>query len=348
LSSPKDIVEVIPDLYQIRLPIPIRSLDYVFSYLAVDGNDNLLIDSGWPGEESCESLESSLSDLGLSSSKIRRLVISHLHPDHFGLASLIQEHSPGCKVFMHRADAAGILKSQADFDRFIDELHSWLGTHGTPDSLLVEMLKASRETLRFFELPRPNVLVNGGELIAFGKWSFEVLATPGHTVGTICLYDKGSKTLFSGDHILPTITPNISLGPRYMGNPLGDYLDSLKNVRGVEAEYVLPSHERIFSNLGERIQEIEHHHEERLDEALSIIASSSRPQTAFEIASKLRWNTGKWEDLTPWDKRAALMETLAHLKYLEELEQVREIRDDRSNKTAFALIKKGAKKDNVN
>ncbi len=342
MSSPKDSVEVIPDLYQIRIPIPIRSLDYVFSYLAVDGNDNLLIDSGWPSDQSRKALESSLTNIGVSFSQVKRLVISHLHPDHFGLARLIQEQSPDSKVFMHRADAAGILKSQADFDRFIDELHSWLGTHGTPDYLLEEMLKASKETLRFFELPKPNVLVNGGELIEFGKWSFEVLATPGHTVGMICLYDKRSEILFSGDHILPTITPNVSLGPRYMGNPLGDYLDSLKGLKGLQAKLILPSHEIIFFNLRKRIQEIEYHHEERLAETLRIMAKS-HSQSAFEIATNLHWNSGKWEALSPWDKRAALMETLAHLEYLKESEQIQEIRDAGSKKIGFALIKKREK-----
>lgn len=321
MVSANNLVELEPDLYQIRIPIPIRSLDYVYSYLAVDGDDNLLIDTGWPSEEAKEALQSSLKSLGLSFSKIKKIVVSHLHPDHFGLADLIQRDAPDAKVFMHKADAAGILHNQQEFDAFIDELHAWLGTHGTPPTMLADMLRASRETLRFFELPRPNMLVEGGETIKVGeKWNFQIIATPGHTIGMICLYDKKSRTLFSGDHILPTITPNVSLGPRYKGNPLGDYLDSLKKLSNIQAGKVLPSHENIFTNLGERIAQIELHHEQRLNEAVLVLENSGsdgRGQSAFEIASKLHWNTAEWKDLTPWDKRAALMETLAHLQYLK-------------------------------
>ena len=209
-------VEILPGLYQIRLPIPIKSLGSVFAYLAIDGQDNLLIDSGWPGEESLSVLESSLDSIGLTLRDIRRVVVSHLHPDHFGLAAVVRDRAPESKLIMHRSDSEGILNTDEEYRNFIEELHQWLAMHGTPDEELDEMLQASVKMLTYFKPPRPTDVVEGGEILNVGeRWKFEIISTPGHTSGNICLYDRStSHVFFSGDHILPTITPNISLTPR--------------------------------------------------------------------------------------------------------------------------------------
>lgn len=122
--------------------------------------------------------------------------------------------------------------------------------------------------------------------------------------------------------MLPTITPNISLTPNYDGDPLGDYLASIKAIgRLSPVSKVLPSHEFVFENLRKRLVEIKRHHKERLEDALHAL-NSGKAISAYEVASKLHWYTGSWEKLSAWEKRAALMETLAHLEYLTRRNQV--------------------------
>jgi glyoxylase-like metal-dependent hydrolase (beta-lactamase superfamily II) len=328
------IPEILPGFYQIRLPIPIRSLGFAYAYFAQDGNENLLIDTGWPSKDCFYELERSLGEIDIALSAIKNIVISHLHPDHFGLAEQIRDVAPNSKLIIHKADAGLILESYEEYSAFLEDLHAWLSQHGTPTEELEAMLHASSEMLNFFRPPKPTGVLTGGEKILVGdKWNFEVIPTPGHTIGTICLYDRKSEVLFSGDHILPTITPNISLGPFYNGNPLGDYLDSLDRVNELDVNIILPSHEFVFSNLKKRVAEIKAHHRERLNDALSALkeGSSFGPLSAYEIASKLKWYSGTWQSMGAWERRAALMETLAHLEYLRRERSIIEVTETHEN-----------------
>ena len=104
----------------------------------------------------------------------------------------------------------------------------------------------------------------GGEQLPIGRFEFEVWWTPGHSPGHICFLERGKKFILTGDHVLPTITPNISLHPQQQGNPLGDYIASLKRLEDLDVDTVLPAHEYSFTDLRGRLREIEQHHDERL------------------------------------------------------------------------------------
>jgi glyoxylase-like metal-dependent hydrolase (beta-lactamase superfamily II) len=314
-------VELLPGLYQIRLPIPIKSLKTVFAYFAQDGDESLLIDTGWPSQESLKALESALGSIHVRLNQIRKVLVSHLHPDHFGQAELIKQRSSEIELIMHEKDAVGILDSDQEYEGYINAMHEWLRVHGVPGDELEPMRRVSLDMLKFFKPARPNVVVSGGETIRVGgRWRFEVFSTPGHTPGTICLYDRGSShVFFSGDHILPRITPNVSLTQRDKGDPLGDYLLSLERLGKLNTTEVLPSHEWVFTNLRKRIREIKDHHEARLTDALNIIekAKPDDGTSAYKVATMMKWYNGHWNDLSPWNRRAAIMETLAHLEYLK-------------------------------
>src|SRR5579864_310146 len=168
-----------PGLYQIKLPIPIRSLGSVFAYFVFDGENNLLIDTGWQGADSRKALEDAMDVVGFSLSDVETVVVSHLHPDHFGLAEDIKDSAPNSKLIMHRLDAAWILNSREEYERFMKELHDWLGLHGTPKDQLEAMYIASKKMLNFFRPPRPNIVAEGGDIIRVGeKWRFELIHTP--------------------------------------------------------------------------------------------------------------------------------------------------------------------------
>lgn len=322
-------VEVSPGIFQIRLPIPIKSLGSVFVYLVRSGKQNLLIDTGWNTDESFTALKLGLESAGASISDIEKIVISHLHPDHYGLASRLRKESPDSTIIMHRSDALAIRDTQEKFKLFIKRMNEWARDQGVPGDEVEAMMRSSMPILEFVPPPKPDIELIGGEVIRVGEGKeFFAISTPGHTIGNICLYEgSGSGVLFSGDHILPTITPNVSLSPLYPGDPLGDYLESLNKIRSLDVSIVLPSHEFIFSNLRERIEEIERHHEERLEDTLSALKGAREGLSGYDVASKLHWYTGSWEKLSAWEKRAALMETLAHLEYLKRRGKVAEIEE---------------------
>ncbi|MDZ4277824.1 MAG: MBL fold metallo-hydrolase, partial [Dehalococcoidia bacterium] len=124
----------------------------------------------------------------------------------------------------------------------------------------------------------------------------------------------------------PTITPNVSLHPQQMGNPLGDYLASLQRLEPLDVDDVLPAHEHAFTDLRGRLREIVHHHEERLDEMVQIIGDEHK--TAYQVASEVVWTTGRLQDFSHWMRRAALSETLAHLEYAVQEGRLHQVRDN--------------------
>ena len=180
---------------------------------------------------------------------------------------------------------------------------------------------------RQFVVPvEPDQVLWGGELLDFGLYRFEVLWTPGHSPGHVCFLERTQRVILTGDHVLPTITPNVSLHPQQMGNPLGDYLASLQRLEPLEVDDVLPAHEHEFKDLGHRLQEIVAHHDERLDEMVAIIGSEAK--TGYEVASSVVWATGTFDTFSHWMRRAALSETLAHLEYAVQEGRLRQLRED--------------------
>src|SRR5260370_19397901 len=173
-----------------------------------------------------------------------------------------------------------------------------------------------------------------GDLADLPGRELRVIHTRGHSPGHICLYLEDSGQMFTGDHVLPKITPNVGLYAfdDQDANPLADYLESLARVAKVGAREALPAHEFRFTDVGARIAAIEAHHEERLGEVTAILADgaadgSSAPHgvaagsggrfvTLWEVASRMRWNV-PWAGMHPMLRRLAAGEAAAHLRLLE-------------------------------
>jgi glyoxylase-like metal-dependent hydrolase (beta-lactamase superfamily II) len=320
--------EIIPGLHKISLLLPMHGLSSVFVYLFRDGNDSLLVDSGWNDEASYENLKVAFSQIDFKIPDLKTIILSHLHPDHIGLATRLKKEAPESKLLMHARDAQDMVYTPDAYKVFVERLHSFLKMHGAPGVDLEQMISVVKPLEKQFTgVARPDTLLKGGETLQVGKWKIGVIATPGHTQGNICLYEATSNILFSGDHILPTITPNVSLSPIYEGDPLGDYLRSLKNLKKLDPKKILPSHEYVFEHLGKRIEEIEKHHEERLAEVMKALGEDMDESSGYEVAEKLIWSIGSFDKLSPWQKRAAITETLAHLEYLKRNGKVLEFHE---------------------
>lgn len=292
-----------------------KGLPYVLPYMLKSGGDTVLVDCGWNTDSAYQALEEGMKEHGSHPGEISQLVITHIHPDHYGMAGRLKRLAD-CEVIVHEKDAEIIHDRYFAPKGLTDEMSTFMSTNGVPDLSAPDMAKGSMNMLDRVAPVPPDTEVKGGEVIKVGDFDFELIWTPGHSPGHICLYEPNRKILLTGDHILPTITPNVSIHAQTSGSPLGDYMRSLRKLIDLDVEHVLPAHEFHITDLKKRIIEIEEHHDIRLDEMYNCVDSGG--STAWDVAGRVKWATGKLEDFEPFMQRAAVGETIAHLEYLFE------------------------------
>jgi glyoxylase-like metal-dependent hydrolase (beta-lactamase superfamily II) len=308
-----------------RLPLPLRDspLGHVNTYLVRADDGYLLVDCGWDTADTLHALEDHLRALDIRLPDVRHLVITHIHPDHYGLAGRLREISSADLSF-HRLERLYVESRYAEADELLGEMREWLRLNGTPASELDKLNRASMGMLDRVQIAFPDRTLDGGEEITCGKFAFRVIWTPGHSAGHICLYDAGHKVLLSGDHVLPHITPSVGLHVRTTSNPLADYLDSLQLIGRLQAELVLPGHGEPFHGLPERTEALLAHHQRRLDEIVALLTRSpGGALTAYTVASKMMWSRRRsWDELSGFERRMAVTEALAHMELLHARGQV--------------------------
>jgi len=297
-------------------PRVLRTLPYILPYFITSRGDNLLVDCGWDTDDSRLALQEQLAELGSGVADIQNLVITHAHPDHCGLAGRLKQES-NCTVWMHEAEEAFLRSRYVEVGETLGTMDKWLVRMGLPPEDRDDLERGSMPMRFFVATVEPDKLLQGGEKIEIGDFTFEVVWTPGHSKGHICLYEPNHELLLSGDHVLPTITPNVSLHPQQDPNPLASYLDSLDRVSRLKVKRMLPAHEWDITDFQRRVEKIVVHHEERLEEMLAAIGSH-QAVTVATVAERISWNTGPYESLDAWMKRSAVGETMSHLVYLLE------------------------------
>lgn len=294
-------------LYRIQVPLPRNPLKSLNSYVLV-GKRSLVIDTGFNMEECYSQLRRGLEELGIEPKKVDVLA-THLHADHLGLAGKIAKN-----FFMSKIDAEIAVKSilEPDYWKELAELYI---KNGFPEKEAKKVTKIHPAVKYTSEFSGEIVFLSNGEILEYGDFSLSVISTPGHTPGHICLYDSDRKILFSGDHILFDITPNITFWET-MDDSLGDYLRSLEKIYELEVRKTLPGHRNFYGSHRRRIDELREHHKRRLEEALSAVKKGST--SAWEIAQQITWDLlyENWEDLPTMQKWFAVGETIAHLEHL--------------------------------
>lgn len=317
--------EVLSGLYQLKVPIPDNPIGYVLPYLIPGDDGYTLVDSGWNTPEAFAALEAELKEVGVSFDQIKRLLITHVHPDHYGLAGKIKEVC-GAEVIVHQRERDFIRSRYRQPAQLLERMANWLIENGVPEDEMPDMQQSSMPARAFVVPVDPDTVLWGGETLDFGVYRLEVYWTPGHSPGHMCFYERAQRVLFTGDHVLPTVTPNVSLHPQQQGNPLGDYLASLERLMPLEVEEVLPAHEHSFPDLQGRLREIVDHHDTRLDEMLAIVGDDGA--TAYDVASGIIWTTGTFDSFSHWTRRAAISETLAHLEYMVYQGRLHQTKED--------------------
>jgi glyoxylase-like metal-dependent hydrolase (beta-lactamase superfamily II) len=307
--------EVRPGLWSIPVPMPQNSLRYVLVYaLELGGGGVALIDAGWDTDDAWKALNDGLATAGGSMSDVRAMMVTHIHPDHYGLAGRVREAS-GAWIGLHPADAIMLESRYGNTDELLHAMSHFLIDSGVPDDKLPDLAFASMTMKSMVTMAVPDVFFEDGKDIDLPGWSLRTIWTPGHSPGHVCFYSEGRSLLISGDHVLPRITPNISVHTQTPSNPLGDYLESLMKLQDLHPEEVLPAHEYRFADLNNRIGELLAHHADRLSEIESVI-SDSPGSTAWEITLKLHWSR-PWDQIESFMQRSANGETLAHCVLLE-------------------------------
>lgn len=301
-----------PTVYRVDVPLPDNPLKNLNCYVIQDSGETLIIDTGFNRKECLDALLEGLAELDADWEKTN-LFLTHLHADHTGLAPTLMKDKPG-KMYMSRVDYAvleGLMVgevwkvSDANFiaEGFTQEqiniLHSGNPARGF-------------EPECFFDVEE----LEDGDVITVGKWKFQCILVPGHTPGQMLLYQPEEQLLFTADHILFDITPNITC---WVGtaDSLGNYLDSLVKTRDIPIRTALPGHRKNDMNVYERMDEIVEHHLKRLKETVDAIQQFPGSH-ATKIAACLRWSMrGKtWEEFPLSQRWFAVGETIAHLDYL--------------------------------
>jgi glyoxylase-like metal-dependent hydrolase (beta-lactamase superfamily II) len=309
---------IAPGIHEVRLPIPWEE-EIVNCFLFSDGTQVDLIDTGIQTDASVATMMDAIREVGGPHAKLRRLVITHIHPDHFGAAGALKE-ATGAELFMHRLEVPMVHPRYLELEQLIAEVGQNLRLNGVPEPDVSSLQNASRAMREFVQPGEPDVQLDGAETLELGGRRLRVEWTPGHSPGHICLFELDDRLLFAGDQILPDISTNIALHPQSTPNPLGEFLESLDRLVALGPSLVLPSHGRPFPDAHGRVERLKAHHQRRLDQIEGILGEE--PMSGWEVALRV-WGERK----NIWDKRMALQEGLAHLQLLAVERRVEKLAD---------------------
>lgn len=307
--------EVLPGVYQMTLTLSGFNPGSINVYIIRDDEGYSIIDTGWDMPAAVESMKEQLAEAGIRYTDIRRVIVTHCHVDHLGMIGRFKK-SHQAVIYMHENEIELTRLRFNDGDQYIPMTDQFLLTHGVPRS---ELTPPEFQIPAIPDLTDPDILLKGGEEIPIGQYCLRVINTPGHTAGHISLYEPRSKFIISGDVLLPTIATNAAFHVQHIQNPLQKYLNSILTLKELDIDLVLPGHEYIFSNHRQRIDELVLHHQKK-DEGIEKAFTDRQPHTAYEISQELFWSlkarTIAFPHLSGWDKRFAVLQTIAHLEEL--------------------------------
>src|SRR5262252_1643353 len=292
-----------PGVYRIPLPLPFDGLRAVNAY-AIEASDGLvMIDSGWMLDATKEQLERSLGKIGAGFGDIRRFLVTHIHRDHYTQAIGLR------RIFGMKVALGADEKPSLD-----------LVLGKTPMAASPQADRLARAGLqpppREAGYEEPDEWITSGDAYDLGSRTLEAVATPGHTRGHVVFTDPAAGLLFAGDHVLPQITPSISLEAAPKELPLRDYIESLLLVRRMPDMTLLPAHGPVAPSVHARVDELINHHDSRLTAMLAALADG--PSTAYQVAQAVTWTTRNkaYGDLDLMNRMLAVGETLSHLDVL--------------------------------
>lgn len=301
------VAEVAPNIFLVRLPLPF-ALSSVNCYLLRDGDGWTVLDTGLHTPDGAAGWRAAFAELGIRPAAIRQIVLTHFHPDHFGMAGWLQAQSGApVRIAPREAELAHLVWGKADelpdpsLDHFL--------RHGMPADL-AQIIVGEIARLRTWTRPHPTLTpLAPDEAVPMGGRRFQAIHAPGHSDGQLLFLCAEEGVIFCGDQVLLKISPHIGLWPESEPDPLGRYLGSLGELAHLDVRLALPGHGRLIDAWAERLRELGHHHEQRLDLMLGVTGSHA---TAYTVAT----HVFDFARLSAHEKRFAVAETIAHMELL--------------------------------
>ena len=229
-------------VHRVTVPTPF-AVGPVNAYL-IGAEPLTLVDCGPGTDEAWRGLRAGVEAAGHRLENIRRLVLTHPHHDHAGLARRVQDIS-GCSIYGHSLDHPRLRDEPGEWDAFVGFLLEGCRRAGVPVRYRVA-LDLGLQGFRQYADPIDRLEPLGeGDGLAFRGFRLAVLHTTGHARGALCLWESGSRCLISGDTVLPGISSNAILEPSPRGfrqRTLLEYVKTLKRLAGLAVRWVLPGH----------------------------------------------------------------------------------------------------------
>jgi glyoxylase-like metal-dependent hydrolase (beta-lactamase superfamily II) len=292
----------------LRLPLPF-ALTHINTYLLDEGDGWTLIDCGLDCEPARQAWDAALASRLLGGRPVRRILVTHHHPDHIGLAGWLSRRFDAPMSIT--AGEYAVAGRYADPNRdIVSERLTFWREHGLPDDVAAWLMRRMpRYSKHVHPLPENVAFIGLEEPLLLGSRLWRPIIGRGHSPEHLSLFDASTDVVISGDQILPEITPNIGVWTGGDMNPLQSFLDSLDSFMNLGGDpLVLPSHKQPFRGLGRRVNEFRHHHEERLGH---LADACVKPITCFEALPALFGRPLRNEELG-----FGLGEGVAHLNYL--------------------------------
>ncbi len=310
--TPDQAIEVAPGILWVRLGLPFR-LNHVNCYLVKDGDGWTLIDTGI-GNEATIAAWTKLFEGPLAGINITRLVVTHAHPDHVGLAGWLVERFK-CSFHMSQVEylQAVYHQSRGTEDRVLNQ-RMFFRRHGMDETITDKLLGRGQDYLkRVSSLPPFYHRLSDQQDISIGQRTFKVITGGGHALDQVMLYCAAEKLFFSADQVLSKISPNVSVwAVEPEANALGEYLTSLASLSRMlpDDALVFPGHGVPFYGVKTRIKQLADHHEERCQ--LIVNACRQSPKTSAELVPVVFHK----HVLDPHQAGFAAGELIAHVNYL--------------------------------
>ncbi len=328
--EPGALIEIADDIRWARLPVP-GSLKHVNMWILDDGEGVAVVDTGFDIPACRDGWEALLAG-PLAGRRITRIIVTHFHPDHLGLAGWLAERFDA-PLWMTRTEWLFGRMLAADVrDTPPREAFTYWRTAGWEEERIAAEAKKGwgRFASVVTPIPMSFVRMRDGDLIRIGRRSWRVLIGSGHSPEHACLVDHEGGVMIAGDQVLPRITSNVSLNLSEPGaDPLGDWLASIAKLKKLpDSLFALPSHGEPFTGLHARLDALDEGHRGRLD---ALHAHLAQPKRAVDCFSVLFGR--QIDDNSFW---LATGEAMAHLRRLEV--EGRAVREEREGVAWFGQV----------
>jgi glyoxylase-like metal-dependent hydrolase (beta-lactamase superfamily II) len=337
--APGEFLEILPGLRWVRLPLPLK-LDHVNVWV-LDGGDGLTVIDTGIADETTQTLLRQVR-AGLPKRPLKRLLVTHHHPDHCGLADRLVEENGAELLISALAHEAGVVLQHRDRGTDARSMAASLAKHGLSPEAQRFLVDHEHE----FDMLKPGMPpeftpLAEGDTVSLGDYSCRVIFGEGHAPGHVCLYCGGDAAapagaargagvatgggrgfLISGDMLLPDISTHVGSPATWVpGNPVAQFQKSVRRLAAMPADtLVLPSHGVPFLGLRERVAELEVHHEQR---CATMAAALGEPRSAGELLEVVFQR-----ELDALQLMFAMNEAVAHLEYMTDRGQLERIEGD--------------------